>query len=206
MIKIMIVDDHKLVIDSISKCLDAIDDFEVVHTTTESEISDICCDISKPDVILMDICTGNKNSGILEASKIKSKYSDIKVIMMTGFSEIGFVRKSKEIGADGFIYKSAAFSDIEIMIREVMQGKKMFPEEIKSFTVNGNDFGLTEREIEILRLECQPLSRKEIADSLCISENTLKRHIANILKKTKYRTITSLAIYFVSKGYIVPSE
>lgn len=206
MIRIMIVDDHKLMIDSIAKCLDEIDDFEVVQSTTESEISDICCELCNPDVILMDICTGNRQSGIDAASKIKETFSNIKIIMMTGFSEIGFVKKSKEIGADGFIYKSAPFSDIEIMIRKVMSGHKIFPEETKTFDVKGVEFGLTEREIQILRLECQPLSRKEIADILCISENTLKKHIANILKKTKYRTITSLAIYFVSKGYIVPAE
>ncbi|MEG0662573.1 MAG: LuxR C-terminal-related transcriptional regulator, partial [Anaerovoracaceae bacterium] len=64
---------------------------------------------------------------------------------------------------------------------------------------------LTEREMEILRLLCKNYSRKEIAQILFLSENTIKRHLANMMEKTGFNTTMALAVYMISNGWINPN-
>lgn len=204
MIKIGIVDDHESIRDSYTKALEQQEDFSVVGSLSSAALADIWCRQADPDVVLMDICTEGGASGLEATAAIKKSFPHIKIVVMTGFDEISYIPRAKEAGADGFVYKSRSFDYLIYVLREVMEGRKIFPEP-QTIPMPKGEAPLTEREMEILRLICKNCSRKEIAEQLYLSENTVKRHIANMLEKTSFSSTMALAVYMVSGGWINPN-
>ncbi|NLC96050.1 MAG: response regulator transcription factor, partial [Erysipelotrichaceae bacterium] len=102
--------------------------------------------------------------------------------------------------ADSFIYKNIDLTTLVIAIKNTLEGYSIFP--TKSIPKLPNDAELTPKELEILRLICEAKSRKEIAKILYLSEGTIKAYISTILQKTGYDSISKLAIYALSNGYI----
>lgn len=130
----------------------------------------------------MDICTAGGTSGLAATEKIKEAFPAIKVVVMTGFDEVTYMPRAKACGADAFVEKGQSMTFFIQVIRDVMDGKSYFPEQ-KTIPVQPGEAPLTERELETLRLICEGVSRKEIAERMCISENTLYRHIQSVTKK-----------------------
>ena len=148
----------------------------------------------------MDICTENNSSGLQATKEIKQHLPHIKVIIMTAMPEITFVNRAIEAKADSFIYKNIDLTTLVIAIKNTLEGYSIFP--TKSIPKLPNDAELTPKELEILRLICEAKSRKEIAKILYLSEGTIKAYISTILQKTGYDSISKLAIYALSNGYI----
>lgn len=92
---------------------------------------------------------------------------------------------------------------IEVILR-VMEGEQIFPEPME-ITVHHGEAPLTDRELVILRLLCKNYSRAEIAQELFISEYTVKRHLANMLKKTGFHSVMGLVVHMISNGWINPN-
>ncbi|MDO4710365.1 MAG: response regulator transcription factor [Peptostreptococcaceae bacterium] len=203
MIRVGIIDDHASIRDSYKMALERLGDFEVIGSLSSASLADIWCQKNKPDLVLMDICTEGEESGLEVTRLIKQNSPEVKVIVMTGFDEISYIPRAKEVGADGFVYKSKSFEYLIFVIRSVMNGEKIFPEPV-GISVPKGDAPLTEREIVILRLLCKNYSRQEIAEELFISEFTVKRHMANMLQKTGFRNIMSLVVHMISNGWINP--
>ena len=149
----------------------------------------------------MDVCTDNDSSGIVAARHVKGRWPRVRVVIMTGMPDITFVRQTREAGADSFVYKNVGTKDLLAVIRSTMDGYSTFPIPKEADLAAG---GLTDDEIEVLRLVCEAKSRKEIAAELFLSEGTVKRRISEILVKTGYDSIMKLAVDAVAKGYIVP--
>lgn len=203
MIRIIVVEDQQILLDSLSDSLDMAEDIEVVAKTIDAaEILELC-EYYKPDLVLMDICNDDGHSGINQTVKLKEKMPKIKVILMTAMPDFAFVKDAKEAGADSFVYKNVSRDELLQSIRNTMQNYQSFPTEVSS---PATELDLTEREIDILRLVCKGLTRKEIADTLFLSDNTVRNNINRILSKTHYDSIAQLAIFAVSKGYIVPEQ
>ena len=151
----------------------------------------------------MDVYTENGNNGIDAAKLIKKDFPEIKVIIMTGMPEVSYIKKAKEANVDSFIYKNTSGADLLSILSSTLNGYHIFPQE------QNNQFGtfaLTKRELEILQLICNGLDQKEISDKLCLSVNTVKTHIASLLAKTGFDSVHKLAIYAVSKGYILTNN
>lgn len=158
-----------------------------------------------PDIVLMDICTENNSSGITYCGKLKEKYPDIKVIIMTGMPDVNFIRMARENNADSFIYKNISKDSLISVIKNTLEGYSMYPDVKSHKDLKKSEFlsELTEKELEVLTLYCKFLDRQEVADYLNISMSTLKSHITTILQKTNYDSFSKLAIYCVSNGFIV---
>jgi DNA-binding NarL/FixJ family response regulator len=204
MTDICIVDDHESIRDSYKKAIEESGNFRVTGSLPSASVADIWCGRNMPQLVLMDVCTEGGASGLDAAKRIKEKYPDIKIIVMTGFDEISYVSRAKAAGADAFVYKSKSFEHLKKVIELVMNGEKYFPEP-KHIPVPQGEAPLTEREMEVLRLVCKNYSRAEIAEMLFLSEYTVKRHIQNMLEKTGYKSIVALAVYMVSNGWINPN-
>ena len=204
MIKICIVDDHESVRDSYKTAIEENDGYVVTGSLPGAFLADVWCRRNSPDLVLMDVCTEDGESGLEAARRIKESMPRIKVIVMTGFDEISYVSRAKEAGADGFVYKAVSFDDLKRVIDDVLNGKKVFPEP-RSITMPSGEAPLTDRETQVLRLLCMNYSRAEIADKLSVSEHTVKRHIQNMLDKTGFGSVVSLAVYMVSNGWINPN-
>ena len=202
MIKVMIVDDQKILLDAFTKAISRYKDIKVVASIMCAETADIACGNYRPDLVLMDICADGDISGIYATKRIKEKYPYIKVVLMTGFPEISFIKRGESAGADSFIYKSSSMDDFITCIKSTMEGKKLFPPGCGKVTFGDCECTLTARELEILRLYCLNYSRKEMSESMHISESTINFHVNNMLTKTGYKNLLKLALEAANKGYI----
>ncbi|NLL49973.1 MAG: response regulator transcription factor [Eubacteriaceae bacterium] len=203
MVKILIVDDHEMMREAFSKTLSAIEGYEVVAEIANASYAYAYCERLSPDLVLMDICTEDGASGLDAAVDICQRLPHIKVILTTAFDEISYIPRAKEAGVHAFIYKSRSLAFFSEITQKVMNGESYFPEE-KTIPFPKGEAPLTKREMEILRLLCKHMTKKEIGAELFISENTVKYHIANMLAKTGFPTAIDLAFHMISNGWINP--
>lgn len=201
--KVLIVDDHESMCDSLFHALTSRDDFIVVGSLKNASHAELYCIKLKPDLVLMDVCTEGGSSGLDATKMIKEKHPHIKVIVMSGFDEITYAPRAKESGADAFIYKSKSLDYFVEVAKGVMEGNNFFPEP-KIILTSMGETPLTEREMEVLRLMCKHMTNKEIADELFISEHTVKYHKSNMLAKTGFKKALDLAFHMISNGLINP--
>lgn len=199
MVKILIVEDQTLLHKSLEHFINAQEDMKVIGGTDDAALAPELCRKLKPDLVLMDVVTKNRNSGIKYTALIQDEFSDIKVIIMTALPEITFVEEAKKAGAHSFINKEMSDEHLLDVIRSTMRGYSTYsvPQDRLPFKAQ-----LSEKEIDILRLVCKGKSRKEISDELNISEATTKHYITSILDKTGFDSISKLAIYAVDEGFI----
>lgn len=149
---------------------------------------------------LLDVCTEHNSSGIIAARKLKEARPQVKTVIMTGMSDVTFVRQAREAGVDSFIYKNVGTDDLLSVIRSTVEGYSTFPSSRKGDAPEVEL--LDELELKILYLTCQAKSRREIAAALYMSEGTVKRHISEMLAKTGYDNLLKLAVRAVSSGGI----
>lgn len=161
------------------------------------------CKNTSPDLVLMDVCTDNNESGIAAAAEIRAQYAKMKIIIMTGMPEITYMESSRKAGVDSFLYKNVKSETMLATIRSTMDGYGTFPKEVTSALPGSLCF--TDTEIAILRLVCEAKNRKEIARELSMSEGSVKAVITGILNKTGYDSIMKFAVFAVAKGYINPN-
>ena len=102
--KVLIVDDHESMCDSLSYALEHAGNFEVVGSIPSAAHADIYTERLRPDLVLMDVCTEGGASGLNAARELRTKYPDLKIIVMSGFDEITYAPRAKEFGADAFIF------------------------------------------------------------------------------------------------------
>ncbi|MCI2068772.1 MAG: response regulator transcription factor [Bacilli bacterium] len=200
--KIVIIEDQKILLDSFADSLR--DDFSIVGLFQETSGLMDFLNQNHVDIILSDTCLKEENMLNL-LPLLKARFPQIKVILMSGYPEISFVQKAKEQGADAFVYKNISLEETKEIIRSVSQGKHCFPLKEEN---DGSSLllSLSKMELSILRLVCEGYGRKEIAEKLSYSENTIKSYVRSILNKTGFDSISKLAIYAVSHGYVIPEE
>lgn len=203
MIKVLIVEDHASMRESLTMALKATGDFSVVGEVPNADYALDFCRHLQPDLVLMDVCTEGGASGLKAVEEIRKTYGEIKIIVMTAFDEITYIPRAKSAGANGFVYKSRSLSYFLEVAREVMEGGSSFPEP-KIIPMPQGEAPLTDREMEVLRLMCKHMTNKEIAQELFISENTVKYHKMNMLGKTGFSKAVDLAFYMISNGWINP--
>lgn len=201
--KVLIVDDHESMCDSLSHALTNAEDFIVIGSLKNALHAELYCMKLKPDLVLMDVCTEGGASGLDATKVIREKYPDIKVIVMSGFDEITYAPRAKEVGAHAFIFKSRSLEYFVKVAKGVMVGEKFFPKP-KTILTSIGEAPLTAREMEVLRLICKHMTNKEIADELFITEHTVKYHKSNMLAKTGFKKSVDLAFYMISNGLINP--
>lgn len=201
--KVLIVDDHESMCDSLSHALTNAEDFIVIGSLKNALHAELYCMKLKPDLVLMDVCTEGGASGLDATKVIREKYPDIKVIVMSGFDDITYAPRAKEVGAHAFIFKSRSLEYFVKVAKGVMVGEKFFPKP-KTILTSIGEAPLTAREMEVLRLICKHMTNKEIADELFITEHTVKYHKSNMLAKTGFKKSVDLAFYMISNGLINP--
>jgi len=201
--RILIVDDDKLVTESLKTILESDADIDVAGTCNSG------CDAVelyfklKPDVLLLDIRM-NGMTGIDAAEKILEKDRDAKILFLTTFSDDEYIVRAFQIGAKGYILKQD-FESIIPSVKAVFMGQSVFGDEIisKLPVLSGeknkksiNDYNLSKREIEIIEHVANGLSNREISNRLFLSEGTVRNYISIILEKLKLRDRTQLAVFY----------
>jgi DNA-binding NarL/FixJ family response regulator len=162
-----------------------------------------------PEVMLIDLALPGMN-GIEGLQKIKRIAPKIKCIMLTSSERQKHVVDAIRTGADGYLLKSVAFDQIIRGIEDVMQGGASLDPQVASMVLDafpkkntaGNEFELTEREIEVLQSLATGKIIKEIADELHLSSNTIKFHIANTYKKLNVQSQAGAVAKGIRRGII----
>jgi len=199
-IRVMIVDDHHLVREGLKAVFDQGNDIRVVGEASTAEDALKLVEKSGPDVVLMDISMPGMG-GIKATKSIRDKYPNVKVVILTMLDQEGYVYEAVKAGATGYMLKSTSSDELVRAIKTVNDGKALLhPEataqllkEFANLAVNrGQDYGLSNREMDVLQLLSEGNTNKEIAKSLYISEQTVKTHLAHIFDKlgTSDRTET----------------
>lgn len=156
------------------------------------------------DLILMDVVTENGESGLVAAEKIKKKFPYIKIIIVTSMPECSYIKRAKKIGVEGFWYKEINEQPILSIMEKVINGEIVYPEHLQPVKVGlalSNEF--TEKELIILRLILGGYSNVEIAQKLGVSAGVIKKHVANMLLKTGFRSRTQLAVRARETGLVI---
>jgi two-component system, NarL family, response regulator LiaR len=192
-IRILIVDDHAMVRSGLEMFLLAYDDLQLAGEAGNGmEALDLAGKL-KPDVILMDIFMPSMD-GVQATSEIHSKYPDIKIIVLTSFTEPQLIHDAINAGVSGYLSKNTTANELSNAIRSVYAGNTIFSPEVTQSLMNqptltGSKFhNLTAREKEILTMMTSGKSNTEISKQLTISLSTIKFHVSNILSKLNARS------------------
>ncbi|MEU6120342.1 response regulator transcription factor [Streptomyces sp. NPDC047123] len=218
-IRVLIVDDQRMVRDAFSVLLDAQPDLEVVGVAENGLLAIAQAVEERPDVILMDVRM--PVLGGIEATRriLKEEQLDTKVLMLTTFDLDEHVYDALHAGASGFLLKDASGVQLAEAIRTVREGQAMLAPTvtrrlITEFTRPGvrrpGDLArlsvLTPRETEVLRLIARGLSNAEIAEDLVVAEETVKSHVSRVLDKLGLRDRTQAAVLAHESGLMDPDR
>ena len=187
-IKILLADDHAVVRSGLSKYLLVNKDLELVGEANDGAEAVTLVGLHKPDVVLMDLLMPVMD-GISATREIHQKYPQVKVIVLTSFSEQNMVQGALQAGAAGYLQKNVTAVELGNAIRSAMSGRMTLSPEAAQVLANsisqphlpGNE--LTERERDVLRCIVDGLNNNEIAEKLVISLGTVKFHVSTIFQK-----------------------
>ncbi|MDA9120775.1 response regulator transcription factor [Flavobacteriales bacterium] len=207
-IRLLLVDDHHIVLDGIKALLDEVEVFDCVATADNGQKALDMLNVFDVDVVLMDIDMPVMN-GMEATKRIKKEYPKVRVISLTQHSERGMVQKLLDCGSDGYLLKNIAQDELTTAIRRVYNGENVFSSEVtmrlagKAVEKNasGIDVELTEREIEILSLISEGLSSKQVGEKLFISPRTVDTHRTNLMNKLDIHNIAGLIRFALKNAY-----
>jgi len=187
-IKVMIVDDHPIVRDGMKNMLLVFEDLEFAGEAENGRAALACLGNSVPDVILMDIAMPEMG-GIPTTRAILGLYPQMKIIMLTSYTDDELIRESLQAGAMGFLLKNSSIETLANAIRSVHAGQPALAPEVTKALIRiktspvkpGADLSL--REQEVLALIVEGLSNEQIAERLVISPATARHHVSACIQK-----------------------
>ena len=211
-INVLIVDDHGIVRQGLRKYLDLHENITIVGEAENGFDALEKVNQFTPDIVLMDLVMPEMD-GIEATQKIIATHPDIKVIVLTSFTEDDKVFSAIKAGAVGYLLKDISPPDLAKAIQAVHSGETHLHPDITKKLMNQfvnpkseaeiTPEDLTPREMEVLQLVAQGLSNKELAEELTISEKTVKTHLSSIYSKLNLSDRTQAAIYAL-KHDLVP--
>lgn len=190
-VRLLIVDDHDLVREGIRSRLADADFVDVVGESSNGAQAVELCEMLGPDLVLLDISMPEMN-GLEAARRIKQSRPNTKILFLSIYDNEEYVQEALRVGANGFVLKDVSKDEMINAIRSVAQGATYLgPQAAASLAgrnsnrlVPANDFGLTEREKQVLSAVSKGLTNRQIAEQLHISVRTVESHRLSIREKT----------------------
>lgn len=223
-IKILLADDHQIVLKGISFFLSMQPDFELVGEAHNGQEAVDKAGELQPDIVLMDLNMPIMD-GIEASALIKEQHPHIKVLVLTSFSDQSHIVPALQTGAIGYMLKDVEPDQLAEAIRSAYKGNIQLhpdisrallsrpepeprPGPVRSYSNKEKELdSLTPRELEVLELLTKGLSNKDIAQTLIVAEKTVKTHVSSILSKLDLTDRTQAALFaaplFQNKGQMV---
>jgi DNA-binding NarL/FixJ family response regulator len=211
-IKLIIVDDHRVVRDGLKKFIGNDEQFELQGEAENGQKALDLLEEKHIDVVLSDLNMPVMDGLELTEAVIK-RYPDTKVIILTMLDEPHYIKQLMSCGAEGYLFKNSGVEEVKTAIRKVHHGETYMSNEVtekltqyvikrKEANPKNKRFGfhveLSKRELEVLELIIKEYSNQEIAEKLFISVRTVDAHKRNMIEKTGSRNIAGLVMYAIT--------
>jgi DNA-binding NarL/FixJ family response regulator len=211
-LKILLVDDHQIMLDGIRALLEGDDQFQIAGEATRCSIALEMIPKIKPDIIITDISLPEMN-GIEFTRLLKKDAPDIKVLALSMSGEEGMISEMIDAGIAGYVLKNTGKQELKEALTKISNGEMFFSAEVaaemmraihrkKQIKENAEKAHLTLREKEIIRLIAKEYSNAKIADELFISERTVETHRKNIFRKTNTKSVVGLLKYAMENDLV----
>ncbi|ASN04718.1 response regulator [Virgibacillus necropolis] len=220
--KIVLIDDHKLFREGVKRILEFESSFEIIAEGDDGNVAAQLVAKHKPDVVLMDINMPDMN-GVQATANLIRHHPDTSVIILSIHDDESYVTHALKTGAQGYLLKEMDSDSLIEAIKVVSDGGSYLHPRVthnlvqefrrlaKESTSNRSEIGadyrkplhlLTRRECEVLQLLAEGKSNRGVADSLYISEKTVKNHVSNILQKMNVNDRTQAVVSAIRKGWV----
>jgi DNA-binding NarL/FixJ family response regulator len=201
-IKVLIVDDHRLMLSAIESLLSRDADIDVVGTADTGERVLALVGQTAPDVVLLDVrMPGMDGLAVLE--RLRAEHPRVAVVMLSGIDDPALVRGALERGAAAFVLKQVDPRDLGSALRQTVKGSIFRPLDlVDAARAASEDAGLTKRELSILAELPAGGSNQQIAKRLFLAEQTVKFHLTNIYRKLEVSTRTEALRFAYEHGLV----
>ncbi|GAB3947372.1 response regulator transcription factor [Spirosoma harenae] len=207
-LRLIIADDHPLLVDGVRLVLEEMDDVEVLEPVTNGRQLLDRLQKQPVNLVLLDLNMPHMD-GITTLTALKEKFPLLKVIIFTSYDQPKLIKEMKALGANGYLLKTSSSVTLKNAISAVSAGETWFPEEAQTpsssesftddFTVK---YQITKREVEIIRLIVRGYSTRQISERLFISEFTVNAHRRNIASKLGIDTPIGLLNFAKEQGLV----
>lgn len=204
MIRVLIVEDQRLMRETMENYICRADGYVLAGSLGRASRAKDFCAANQVDLVLMDVCTENDESGFTATEELKSVRPGIKVVIVTSMLDSTYLVRAKDAGAEGFWYKDAPEAELMSVIAAVVNGETVYPDKPPRVEVGAaNNYDFSEAELRVLRPMVEGDSYAEIAKKLNISPETVKTHVSHMLQKTGFKSKTQLVAQIIKKNVIV---
>ena len=202
-LKVLVVDDHRLMLGAIRVQLERENDISVVGCVDSGETVVALVGQTGPDVVLLDVRMPGMD-GLTVLEQLQARYPSIAVVMLSGIEDPALVRAALERGAAAFVLKGIDPRDLAGAVRQVMRGTIFRAlDRPRAGTLSAlEEAGLSPRELSILEALESGGSNREIADRLFVAEQTVKFHLTNIYRKLGVSSRTEAVHYAYTNGLV----
>ena len=210
--RILLADDHQIVLESLSNLLNTLEQIEVVGKVTDGiqalgfleshEVDILISDMHMPECGGIDLCV-----------QVRQLFPSVKILMLTMADDVTHIREAIRAGAMGYVLKRTGLDELKKAINSLQNNQKYFSDEVIAELVNGSEenadsllskpaIPLTEHEIEVLKLIAQEYSTSQIADKLFISVATVETHRQRMSQKIGVKGAVGLVLYAMKEGLL----
>jgi len=206
-IRLMLVDDHEVLRSGLIYIIDVIDSIEVVGQASNGIEAIELYEEIKPDVILMDLMMPEMD-GIEATREIKTHHPNSVIIVLSSSIEEDMVQSALEAGAAGYLTKNISANELTNAIENAFSGVPTLSPEATKALIHAKtqpikpDFSLSPREKQVLKKLVDGMSNPKIAESLCISRATVKRHVSNIFDKLNVNSRTEAVVVAIKHDIV----
>ena len=205
---IMMVDDHQMFIDGLKSLIRKVEHFKVIAEANSGEEAMELLEQNKPDLVITDINMPGM-SGTELTKIIKTRWPDIKVLVLSMYDDPAIVREILECEAEGYVLKNTGKGELVDAIKQIADDGTFYSRDVMKVIMSDLQAEkevlemkdvLSDRELEILKLIVAEYTTKAIAEELNLSPLTIDTHRKNILKKTGCKTLVGLIKYALTRG------
>lgn len=208
MIKVIIADDHEIVLEGIASLVNPKDGIQVVGEAKNGhEVLQILGE-KEADLVVLDIEMPGMD-GIETTKIIRKQFPRVKILMLTMYNDINFIRKLIEIGANGYILKNKGKEELVYAVQAIYKGEEYYGDEVSKTLISSmkikevvDEIKLTKREVDVLKLIANGDTTRIISEKLYIAHSTVETHRRNLIEKTGAGNSKGLVKFALEHGYI----